>query len=67
MNMPADHVHDDAEVIEHVIGEETVRKLERLLKYPTLDPHGRMIPGIRDLSHGEDSGRDGVNGFGRPL
>ena len=29
-----DHVHEDAEKIEHVIGEKTVRKLERLLKNP---------------------------------
>lgn len=40
-----DHVHDDAEVIEHVLGEETVRQLERRLAFPTRDPHGRAIPG----------------------
>ncbi|MDQ8202333.1 metal ABC transporter permease [Pelagicoccus sp. SDUM812003] len=44
-----DHVHDDAEVIEHVLGEETVRRLERLLDYPAKDPHGKLIPSLADL------------------
>lgn len=39
-----DHVHDDAEVIEHLLGAETVRKLERELDFPELDPHGKPIP-----------------------
>lgn len=44
-----DHVHDDAEIIEHVLGEETVRRLERLLDYPAEDPHGKLIPSLSDL------------------
>lgn len=44
-----DHVHDDAEEIEHVLGEEVVRELERRLNFPTLDPHGKLIPGMVDL------------------
>lgn len=44
-----DHVHDDAEVIEHVLGEDTVRRLERLLDYPAEDPHGKLIPSLADL------------------
>ncbi|MDQ8186400.1 metal ABC transporter permease [Pelagicoccus sp. SDUM812002] len=44
-----DHVHDDAEIIEHVLGEETVRRLERLLDYPVEDPHGKLIPSLADL------------------
>lgn len=40
----ADHVHDDAEKIEHVLGEEAVLKLEKRLNYATRDPHGREIP-----------------------
>lgn len=43
----ADHVHEDAEQIEHVLGEETVRKLERGLDFPALDPHGKPIPSIQ--------------------
>lgn len=48
----ADHVHEDAERIEHVLGEEVVRELERRLDYATQDPHGRPIPGWADLRKG---------------
>jgi manganese/zinc/iron transport system permease protein len=48
----ADHVHDDAEKIEHVLGDETVRQLERRLEYATKDPHGRPIPGLADIQRG---------------
>jgi len=45
-NYAADHVHEDAEKIEHVIGEDTVRQLERDLDFPELDPHGKPIPSV---------------------
>lgn len=45
----SDHVHEDAEVIEHVLGANAVRRLERLLDFPQRDPHGRLIPSTRDL------------------
>jgi Mn-dependent DtxR family transcriptional regulator len=48
----ADHVHDDAEKIEHVLGEEVIRQLERRLDYATKDPHGRLIPSLSDLRKG---------------
>ncbi|HET7237942.1 MAG TPA: metal ABC transporter permease [Terrimicrobiaceae bacterium] len=44
-----DHVHEDAERIEHVLGEETVRMLEKRLDYARRDPHGRLIPGLEDI------------------
>jgi len=47
-----DHVHDDAEKIEHVLGEETVREIERTLNHAKEDPHGRPIPGLADLTSG---------------
>ena len=47
-----DHVHDDAEKIEHVLGEEVVRQLERILKNPRLDPHGKLIPSLKDIEGG---------------
>jgi ABC-type Mn2+/Zn2+ transport system permease subunit len=49
---PSDHVHDDAEKIEHVIGEKTVRRLERILSNPQLDPHGKLIPSQNDIERG---------------
>jgi ABC-type Mn2+/Zn2+ transport system permease subunit/Mn-dependent DtxR family transcriptional regulator len=48
-HIAADHVHEDAERIEHVLGEETVRMLEKRLNYSRRDPHGRLIPGLEDI------------------
>ncbi|MGJ8673637.1 metal ABC transporter permease [Rubritalea sp.] len=46
-NYEADHVHDDAEKIEHVLGAEAVRRLERDLDFPEFDPHGKPIPSVQ--------------------
>lgn len=51
-NIPADHVHEDAEEIEHVLGEKVVRELERGLDYATLDPHGKKIPSSAEIHRG---------------
>ncbi|HWP39672.1 MAG TPA: iron chelate uptake ABC transporter family permease subunit [Tepidisphaeraceae bacterium] len=40
----ADHVHADAEYIEHVLPRDVLARLERMLESPTTDPHGRPIP-----------------------
>jgi len=47
-----DHVHEDAEKIEHVLGEETVRRIERILSNPRRDPHGKLIPSQQDIDRG---------------
>jgi ABC-type Mn2+/Zn2+ transport system permease subunit/Mn-dependent DtxR family transcriptional regulator len=63
----ADHVHEDAEKIEHVLGEEVVRELERRLEYATTDPHGRRIPSLADMRQGA-AGREATDelvGYGR--
>lgn len=39
-----DKVHDEADKLEHVISEEFEDKLDALLGYPTVDPHGDPIP-----------------------
>lgn len=44
-NLASDHVHADAEYIEHVLPKDVLRKLEQMLDRPTADPHGRPIPG----------------------
>jgi manganese/zinc/iron transport system permease protein len=41
----ADHVHDDAEIVEHLLGEDETRRLEAELGFPETDPHGQPIPG----------------------
>lgn len=48
-NYAVDHVHEDAEKIEHILGEDTVRQLERRLNYAHRDPHGKLIPGYEDI------------------
>ena len=44
-----DHVHEDADKIEHVLGEDVVRELERRLDFARKDPHGRVIPSVADI------------------
>lgn len=39
-----DKVHEEADKLEHVISEEFEDKLDELLGYPTIDPHGDPIP-----------------------
>lgn len=63
-----DHVHEDAEVIEHVLGEETVRQLEKRLDYARRDPHGKLIPGAEDIRLGRaDKPLSRATGFGSPV
>lgn len=50
-HVAADHVHEDAEKVEHILGEEVVRRLEKHLNYARQDPHGKLIPGIRDIHY----------------
>ena len=51
-NYAADHVHDDAEAVEHLLSEATVMQLEKELHYARIDPHGKLIPGIEDMRRG---------------
>jgi len=48
MDIAVDHVHDDAETIEHIITPELERELEHQLSYPSRDPHNTEIPKIKD-------------------
>ena len=44
LNIASDHVHEDAETIEHILTPELEIKLEQLLDYPEVDPHDEEIP-----------------------
>lgn len=44
LRIAPDHVHEDADTIEHVITPELETRLEKLLEYPTSDPHKSVIP-----------------------
>jgi manganese/zinc/iron transport system permease protein len=47
MNIADDHVHNDAEAIEHIITPELEEALLKELGYPALDPHSSIIPGVK--------------------
>lgn len=44
LRIAPDHVHEDAESIEHIITPELELKLETLLENPARDPHNTIIP-----------------------
>ncbi len=44
LRIAPDHVHDDADTIEHLLTPELEAELERLLNYPKTDPHESEIP-----------------------
>ena len=46
LDMPWDRVHDEAEVLEHVLSEEVERLIAAKLGDPTTDPHGDPIPSV---------------------
>ncbi|MGJ1316451.1 iron dependent repressor, metal binding and dimerization domain protein, partial [Sphingobacterium multivorum] len=39
-----DHVHNNAEEMEHYITPELEKQLEKYLENPETDPHGTVIP-----------------------
>jgi manganese/zinc/iron transport system permease protein len=54
LDLPADHVHRDAEEMEHALSPEMVRDLENLLGDVTRDPHGRVVPGHAGMPGGKE-------------
>src|SRR5919198_5947633 len=44
LDVPWDRVHDEAEVLEHVLSEELEELIAAKLGNPTVDPHGDPIP-----------------------
>ncbi|MBD3868770.1 MAG: metal ABC transporter permease [Acidobacteria bacterium] len=44
LELPPDHLHRDAEMMEHALSDEVVDDLDRRLGYPECDPHGKPIP-----------------------
>ena len=44
LRIAPDHVHEDADNIEHILTPELEARLEALLEYPTSDPHESIIP-----------------------
>ena len=48
LDLPVDHVHRDAEAMEHALSDAAVNEFEARLDFPATDPHGRAIPPRRD-------------------
>jgi DtxR family Mn-dependent transcriptional regulator len=40
-------VHDEAEELEHAISEKVLAKIDEVLNYPSVDPHGDPIPSAK--------------------
>src|SRR3954451_2582310 len=56
LDVPWDRVHDEAEVLEHVLSEELEELIARKLGNPTHDPHGDPIPTRElEIEEGETS------------
>jgi DtxR family Mn-dependent transcriptional regulator len=53
LGVPWDRVHEEAEVLEHVLSDELEALIAAKLGHPTHDPHGDPIPSA-DLMIGED-------------
>lgn len=47
MNVPISHIHQAAEDMEHLLPKEFIDKLDKDLGFPTIDPHGSIIPTIK--------------------
>ncbi len=47
LDLASDHVHRDADAMEHTLSEEALDRLDRLLGFPREDPHGQPIPARR--------------------
>jgi DtxR family Mn-dependent transcriptional regulator len=58
LGMPADRVHEEAEVLEHYISEDLELLIAAKLGEPSHDPHGTPIPGP-DLLPPPGEGRRG--------
>ena len=53
LELPGDHVHRDAEAMEHVLDDALVERIDELLGRPTVDPHGQAIPRPADEPAGK--------------
>ncbi len=59
LGMPWDRVHDEAEVLEHVLSDDLEALIAAKLGHPTIDPHGDPIPSEEfDLDERETRGLD---------
>lgn len=61
LGMPWDRVHDEAEVLEHVLSEDLEALIAARLGNPRVDPHGDPIPTAQfEIDEGETASLDGL-------
>lgn len=51
MGLRWDEVHDEAELLEHVVSDRLVARMDEMLGYPSADPHGDPIPSADGTVH----------------
>lgn len=51
MGMRWDEVHDEAELLEHVVSDRLVERMDEMLGRPAVDPHGDPIPDADGVVH----------------
>jgi DtxR family Mn-dependent transcriptional regulator len=62
LGVPWDRVHDEAEVLEHVLSEELEELIAAKLGNPTIDPHGDPIPTVDlEIVEPDTVGMDGLD------
>lgn len=44
MGLDWSEVHEEAELLEHAISDRLIERMDEMLEYPTVDPHGDPIP-----------------------
>ncbi|EHJ52008.1 metal-dependent transcriptional regulator [Streptococcus macacae] len=49
LNYTADEIHEEAEVLEHTVSNIFIERLDKLLHYPKVCPHGGTIPQYGEL------------------
>ncbi len=50
LDLASDHVHRDADAMEHTLDDASLAAIDKVLGSPTHDPHGQPIPPARSLS-----------------
>lgn len=48
LGIPNEKVHEEAEKLEHACSDDVIQRIATLLDNPTTDPHGSLIPEIKD-------------------
>ena len=61
--LPHDHLHQSAELVEHFLDSQMQQQIENELDAPDLDPHGRAIPPAASTVHQSNPPSDSPSDF----